>query len=99
MELRAYISYQRIKANLMFWRAVNGQEVDFVIDDLLAVEVKATQKVSPSDLKGLKAIAEEIRHKHLIFVSTDKLDRESDGIQILYWKTFLSRLWAGEFGS
>jgi predicted AAA+ superfamily ATPase len=98
MELRAYISYQRIKTDLMFWRSVNGQEVDFVIDDAFAVEVKATQKVTTSDLKGLKALREENIHKQLICVSTDKLDRESDGIQILHWKTFLTRLWAGEFG-
>ena len=97
MELRAYISYQRIKSNLMFWRSVNGQEVDFVIDDTLAVEVKATQRVAASDLKGLKAIADEDKHKHLICVSTDKLDRESGGIKILHWQTFLTRLWNGEF--
>jgi predicted AAA+ superfamily ATPase len=72
--------------------------VDFVIDDAFAVEVKATQKVTTSDLKGLKALREENIHKQLICVSTDKLDRESDGIQILHWKTFLTRLWAGEFG-
>jgi predicted AAA+ superfamily ATPase len=97
MELRAYISYQRIKSTLMFWRSVNGHEVDFVIDSALAVKVKATQKVTASDLKGLKAIADERTHKHLICVSTDKIDRESGGIKILHWQTFLTRLWNGEF--
>jgi predicted AAA+ superfamily ATPase len=97
MELRAYISYLRIKTNLKFWRSVSGHEVDFIVDETLAVEVKATQKVSKGNLKGLKILAEEKKFKHLVCVSTDKLDRESDGIQILHWKTFLTRLWRGDF--
>ena len=97
MELRAFISYQRIKTKLQFWRSVNGQEVDFVVDEVLAVEVKATQKVTKSDLKGLKALAEENKFKHLICVSNDKFDREIDGIQILNWQTFLNQLWSGEY--
>jgi predicted AAA+ superfamily ATPase len=91
MELRAFLSYQRIKIKLEFWRSVNGQEVDFVIDEILAVEVKSTQKVTNSDLKGLKTLAEENKFKQLICVSNDKLDRENDGIQILNWQTFLKR--------
>jgi predicted AAA+ superfamily ATPase len=97
MELRAFLSYQRIKIKLEFWRSVNGQEVDFVIDEILAVEVKSTQKVTNSDLKGLKTLAEENKFKQLICVSNDKLDRENDGIQILNWQTFLKRLWSGEY--
>ncbi len=97
MELRAFISYQRIKSKLEFWRSVNGQEVNFVVEEILAVEVKETQKVTKADLKGLKALAEENKFKHLICVSNDKFDREIDGIQILNWQTFLNRLWRGEY--
>ncbi len=97
MELRAFLSYRRIKAKLEFWRSVNGQEVDFVIEDSLAVEVKATQKITNSDLKGLKALADENKFKQLVCVSNDKFDRENNSIQVLHWQTFLTRLWDGEY--
>jgi len=97
MELRAWVSYQRITTPLRFWRATGGQEVDFLVDDTLAVEVKASSKVGRADLKGLRAIKEEGVFKHLVCVSMDRLDRHSDGISCLHWSTFLERLWAGEF--
>ena len=97
MELRAYISYRRIKCTLKFWRAVEGQAVDFVIDEILAVEVKATNKSSNSDLKGLRALKEEAVFKNFVCVPNDPLNRERDGIECLHWRTFLERLWAGKY--
>lgn len=59
LELRAYISYRRKFLSLSYWQAQNGQEVDFVVGDTLAIEVKATDHVQDKHLKGLLALAEE----------------------------------------
>lgn len=93
MELRAYLSYRRLKMPLLFWRSVNGQEVDFLIGTKCAIEVKAARKITPRDLSGLLALAEEKVHRNLICVSQDPLDRKLEGVHCLHWKTFISQLW------
>jgi hypothetical protein len=40
MEIRAYLGYRRIKLSLSFWRSTHGHEVDFLIGEKVAVEVK-----------------------------------------------------------
>jgi uncharacterized protein len=97
MELRAFLSYTRTHIRLQFWRTTSGDEVDFIIEDALAVEVKSTTKVTSSDLKGLKAISQEGVFKHLVCVSNDPIDRQAGNIACLHWNTFLKKLWAKEF--
>ena len=81
---------------LHFWRTTSNFEVDFIIGDHTAVEVKATQHVSPSDLRGLRALAEEKRLRRYLCVSLERRRRDVDGVTILPWATFLEGLWAGE---
>jgi hypothetical protein len=40
---------------LAYWRSTSGFEVDFVIDDHTAIEVKAKENVSPQDLERSQA--------------------------------------------
>lgn len=96
MELRAYISYARNKAELCFWRTQDGHEVDFIIDAHIAIEVKATQKVSNKHLKGLKYVMEEHQLKKYYLVSQDPIAMLEGGIFILPWEDFIKRLWDGE---
>ena len=93
MELRAYISYRRLKKSLCYWRSVNGQEVDFLLGETLAIEVKASSRIQRHDLAGLRALGEEKIFKQLICVSQDKSDHEIGGIRCMHWKTFLDDLW------
>lgn len=95
MELRAYLSYRRIKRTLAFWRTYSGLEVDFVIDGLFAVETKSTARVSPKHLRGLRAFADEKPGLPRILVSLDENDRTTDdGIRLLHWRRFLDLLWS-----
>ena len=96
LELRAYLSYRRIRKSLCYWQSKNGQEVDFVIGDDIALEVKSSNNIQDKHLKGLKALAEENLCKKYILVSQDTINRNKDNINILYWKDFLTRLWADE---
>lgn len=83
---------------VFFWRSTSGYEVDFLIGDHTAIEVKAKNNVGPQDLRSLKAIAEERTFKHLICVSLEPRRRQVGDITILPYGQFLDRLWAGEYG-
>ncbi|MFV9646573.1 MAG: ATP-binding protein [Desulfobacterales bacterium] len=97
MEIRAYLSYKRRKLQFSYWRSTHGYEVDFLIDRETAVEVKASQKISQRDFKGLKALEEEKIFKNYILVSQDPINTRDNNFQALYWKKFLDDLWAGKF--
>ena len=83
-------NYQRSETTSNF-------EVDFVLADKTAVEVKAKNPVGDRDLRGLRALREEARLKHYVVVSLEPRPRTVDGIRILPWKDFLERLWEGAF--
>lgn len=98
LELRAWISYSKSRLPLQYWRSTSQFEVDFVLGDALAIEVKATTQVTDKHLKGLRALAEEKNCvKRFYVVSNDPTKRKTkDGIVILPWREFLGALWADE---
>jgi predicted AAA+ superfamily ATPase len=82
---------------LAFWRTTSGYEVDFVIADHTAVEVKGKTHVGPHDLRSLRAIGDEARWRRRICVSLEARPRMVDGIAVLPYTSFLEALWAGEY--
>ena len=54
MEIRAYLSYKRKKLQFSYWRSTHGYEVDFLIGLKTAIEVKASQKITSRDFRGLR---------------------------------------------
>ncbi|MFC1463159.1 ATP-binding protein, partial [Verrucomicrobiota bacterium] len=57
-ELRSYLDY-RGKEGLCYWRSTSGFEVDFILMDTTAIEVKGKTNVNSRDLRGLRALREE----------------------------------------
>lgn len=96
LELRAYLSYRRKHLTLSYWQAKNGQEVDFIIGNDIAIEVKATNYAHEKHLKGLQALIEEKICSQYILVSQDPVKRRVDQIEIIFWKDFLAKLWNDE---
>ena len=96
LEIRAYLSYSRSFHPLTFWRSQSGFEVDFLIGEQAAVEVKARKSVSNRALKGLKVLKEEKLIRDFYIVSQESEPREVDGIKILPWQMFLEKLWSNE---
>jgi predicted AAA+ superfamily ATPase len=95
LEIRAWNSYRRHYKHLSYWRSTSQFEVDCIIGDELAVEVKATDLVQDRHLKGLRALKEEGLIKEYCVVSCDQNKRVTeDGITIYPWREFLSRLWS-----
>jgi len=91
-ELKSFIDYSG-KGSLSYWRSKSGFEVDFILNETIAIEVKTSRNISPSDLKGLKAFREENMVDEYMVVCFEKDSRTVAGIQIIHWKKFLSRLW------
>ena len=82
---------------LSHWRSTSGFEVDFILGDHTAVEVKAKENVSPQDLKSLRALAEEKKLKRYLCVSLEPRGRRVEGVRVVPYRQFLDALWAGEF--
>lgn len=95
-ELRAFCD-TRGAGEVAYWRSKSGYEVDFILADTTAVEVKASRTVGPRDLRSLRALQEEKKLKRYVVVSLEGTARQVHGIQILPWKEFLERLWSGQW--
>ena len=68
LELKAWHDYNRLRDSLCYWRTENGTEVDFVIGDEIAIEVKATRNPTSHNLSGLRKIGEEKDFRYRILV-------------------------------
>lgn len=95
-ELKTWCDTRAVQ-DLHFWRTTSGYEVDFILGDHTAIEVKCKPNISPRDLKPLRALAEEVTLKRTLCVSLEPRRRVVDGVEILPYAAFLEALWAGEY--
>lgn len=95
MELKTWIDYTRPKSKLTFWRSTSNMEVDFCVDEEIAIEAKSTRNVTEKHMKGLKALSQENIFKRYVIVCQEERPRLVDGIEILPWKYFFEQLWRG----
>ncbi|MDE3055439.1 MAG: ATP-binding protein [Verrucomicrobiota bacterium] len=73
--LKAWCDAQTQTHNLHFWRTRSGVEVDFIVygpDLFLAIEVKHSDRIKPSDLKSLLAFKEDYPEATLLFLYRGK---------------------------
>jgi len=94
-ELKTYIDYRCPGTPLAYWRTTSGFEVDFILGDEVAIEVKAKQDVGGRDLKGLLALAAEQKLRRYLVVSLEDQARRVGEVEILPWRQFLGLLWDG----
>ena len=97
MELRAWIDYRRPSTALSYWRSQSGFEVDFILGNSVAIEVKAAAVISDKHLKGINALKEEGKMRKYIVVCREARPRKIDGILVLPWQMFLEYLWDNSF--
>ena len=79
--------------SLTYWRTTSGFEVDFVLDETIAIEVKAKEHVNHEDFRGLIAIGEELPVKRRLLVCLESAPRKVNGIEVLPVATFLRDIW------
>ena len=97
--LHEVISYRDYVSGepLSYWRSTSGFEVDFLLGDHTAVEVKAKATVSLQDLKSLRALAEEHKLKRYLCVSLEPRTRQLADVTVLPVRDFLDALWSGAY--
>ncbi len=61
----------------------------------VAVEVKGTSRVDPSDFRSLRAFMEDNRPRRAVVVCNEPAPRVSEGIAVLPWREFLPASAAG----
>lgn len=93
MSYRDYVSGQP----LCYWRSTSGFEVDCIVGDHTAIEVKAKENVAAQDLRSLRALAEEGKLKRYLCVSLEARSRQVEDVTVLPYRQFLSALWRGDF--
>ncbi len=101
-QIEAYRGLKEKEFAISYWRTKTGLELDFVLGNAeVGIEVKITNKVRQSEIKGLIAFAQEHKPRRNIVVSQDPRPRvleidESIKIEILPWEIFLQQLWNEE---
>lgn len=91
-ELAAYRDYVS-NGSVHYWRSEDRYEVDFILDESVAVEVKGSSRLSKDDFKGLRALQAEKSMKSHIIVCLESVPREVEGVHVMPWKYFLKNLW------
>ena len=98
-ELTAYLEYHEVDAELTHWRLPSGIEVDFVLGEMqLAVEAKASARITRDYLRGLRTLASEHPNvgRRIVVCREPRARRTDDGIDLLPATDFVQRLWQGE---
>ena len=97
-ELSACIEYREWDLELTYWRLPSGIEVDFVLGDMeVAVEAKASARITRDHLRGLRTLVEEhpgVRRRIVVCLEPSAR-RTEDGIDIIPATEFVRRLGQG----
>lgn len=97
LEVRAFLSYARKETKMCYWRSTSQPEVDLLLDNCWAIEIKGVTSVQDKHLKGLRALKEEGTIQNFAIISCDRNERKTqDDISIFPWKLFLEKLWNEE---
>lgn len=98
-ELTAFAAYRDFDGGISYWRLASGIEVDFILGDMdVAIEAKSGRRITDDHLRGLRSVIEDhprIRRR-IVVCGEDKARITEDGIAILPFRDFVSRLWAGD---
>jgi predicted AAA+ superfamily ATPase len=98
-ELRCFKSYVQNDLDLSYWALTTGVEVDFILNNMeIAIEAKSSDRITSDHLKNLRELKKDFPGiKSRMIVSLEKHIRTTeDGITILPFQEFISRLWNGK---
>ena len=93
-ELVCHNAYGSNDHELAYWRLASGIEVDFIVDDNVAIEAKASRRIDDRDLKALRELSVEhegVKRRFVVCLET-KARRTSDGIDIMPYGEFVTQL-------
>jgi predicted AAA+ superfamily ATPase len=97
LEIDLYLKYLNIDKELTYWRSTSKFEVDILIGEEIAIEIKGKSIVSEKDAKGILALAEDLPLKRKIIVANEEYPRKLKcGVGVLPINYFLKSLWNGD---
>jgi uncharacterized protein len=97
-EVSTYMAYNEFDYPLSYFRTHDAVEVDLLFETqkgFLAIEFKSTADWKTSYMKGLSRIRAELPGVTCVGVYTGAQERRVDGVEVLPYQTFLTRLWEG----
>jgi predicted AAA+ superfamily ATPase len=95
-ELKASCDY-KVHKSLHTWRTTQHIEVDFILDNTWAIEVKAKNHITAADLKGLKALVEEnLCERYTVVYLGEHRQLIEDKIEAIPFREFVAEVWAGK---
>lgn len=100
-ELRAYLSYRKLRYPLHYWRTHDGSEVDVFLETregFLAIEIKSSVRWDKRFNRSLRSLKNFLGEKPLRCLGVFLGERASqwDDIEVLPMMDFLRRLWSDE---
>ena len=94
LELNSALHYKRLDSRLSYWRTRTHIEVDFLVDNRIAIAAKGTGKIANNDLKPLRQLDEELNLQRKIMVCNERDPRKTaDNIEIMPLAEFCQQLW------
>jgi len=94
-EVRAYLSYFRKREKLSYWQS-KPYEVDLLIGDEVAIEIKFSKHIKDEYFDGLIALKQEKIFKKFFLVGRFATEGVNEEIHFLNYTHFLNQLWLGE---
>jgi uncharacterized protein len=100
-EVRAYLSYKKLRYQPQFWSSYNGTEVDLFFETkqgYVGVEIKAAENWQKKFGRGLVRMRQEMAPAEIkgYGVYRGKRPAKVDGIDVLPVELFFRKLWDGE---
>lgn len=96
LELKAYQGYVNRDLTLNFWNSPREGEVDFILNQQIAIEVKSSAKISNQHMSGLSKYSSLFPTKRKIIVCLEAKKRKIGDVEIMPLVSFLNELWAGK---
>lgn len=96
-EIYAFLKYNDIDQELSFWKTTDQMEIDCIIGNGVAIEIKSTKQTNEHHAKNLLILSKEKLFKRYIIVSHDSVPRLiGNSIEVMPWESFLISLWKKE---
>jgi predicted AAA+ superfamily ATPase len=85
---------------LNYWRTKSGSEVDFILSETFAIEVKSSERLNRRHFKTISSLLKiEPKIRKAIVVSRDTITKlsPSGDVENYYYRDFIAVLWKGGF--
>jgi predicted AAA+ superfamily ATPase len=95
LEIQRHNSYSRAGYTLEYY-SDGSHEIDLILSrgpkDIVAIEIKSAREINDAQVRKFAGLAEAIGAHRKIFISQDRIGRQSEGVSCLSWQAALAEL-------